>query len=214
MNDSKKITLTTIIIFIIFIAIYGIYFLKKNAIEYNIGDYVMLKDGSTWHVVVDCLKKDDYITLLSDTSIDLNSDGSNNDTMYFNSTNYNKDFYSSTIGNYLINFYMPSLVTNGIEFGTEGEIRLITLDELLNIGSFKKVSDSSNFPIYNLKKAPNWLYGSSFGTYGYWWTMTAFDANDSDVWVVNNVGNIIRDSASNNNTNSVRPVIKILKSNL
>ena len=95
-------------------------FTKNNT--YKIGDSVILKDNSKWHVISNSSEYSNYITLIKDERIDINNDGctlttgskeSDPDLFPFDSTGSKKyDITSeSNIGYYLENKYKSYLST-------------------------------------------------------------------------------------------------------
>lgn len=166
--------------------------------EYSIGDKVILNKQGSWHVIQESLIDDEYIVLLSDKTIKLDDDNQSLDSIN------NKVLFKPNDDNikfYLENTYKKLLEENNIMFGDAGEIRLITLKELLAIGSY-------NYKEYNYYKndTPEWI-----NTNTPWWTMTPYSI--SSTYYVQN-GNIYFSKDQNATRAAIRPVIKVLKSNI
>ena len=101
---------------------------------------------------------------------------------------------------YLDNTYRKELEKNGLKLGEEAEIRLITLSELQSVGQY----EYKNY-VYYKKTIPSWLLINKP-----WWTMTPF-SEKSHYYV--KVGNVYH-TKNDGEKYAVRPVIRILKSNI
>ena len=166
--------------------------------EYSIGDKIILNDYSSWHVIKESLANDDYIVLLNDNVINIEDtnqalDVQNNQVLF--------DPNDENINFYLENNYKKFLEESNVKIGDQGEIRLITLDELLTIGNY-------NYKNYNYYQAitPPWLTINTP-----WWTMTPFSTN-STYYV--HKGNIYYAKEKDTTRAALRPVIKVLKTNI
>lgn len=171
---------------------------EKNTKEYSIGDKIVLNDKSSWHVIKESLINDDYITLLKDNPINLNTN-----VQSFNIVS-NKVLFQPDDENikfYLENTYKENLEKNDINIGDDGEIRLITLNELLSIGNY-------NYKDYNYygTTIPKWLDINTP-----WWTMTPFS---SESIYYAHKGNIYFAKDNKTTRATIRPVIKVLKTNI
>lgn len=166
--------------------------------EYSIGEKIILNDYSRWHVIEESSSNEDYVTLLKDDVINIEESDQALDVVknkiLFDPNDENIKFY-------LDNTYKKELEKNNIKLGDNGEIRLITLNELLTLGNY-------NYQDYNYYQTttPNWL-----NTNVPWWTMTPF-SSDSTYYVYK--GNIYFAKDKNITRAAIRPVIKVLKSNI
>lgn len=165
--------------------------------EYRVGDKVTLLDNSDWYVLKESTNLDDYVLLLKSNTIKIV------DTKQALSTNGNLVIYTPDDDNilfYLDNTYRKDLENNGLKLGEDAEIRLITLSELQSVGQY----EYKNY-VYYKKNIPSWLQINKS-----WWTMTPF-SEKSHYYVKK--GNVYY-TKSDNEKYAVRPVIKILKSNI
>lgn len=166
--------------------------------EYSVGEKIILNDYSRWHVIEESSSNEDYVTLLKDDVINIEESDQALDVVknkiLFDPNDENIKFY-------LDNTYKKELEKNNIKLGDNGEIRLITLNELLTLGNY-------NYQDYNYYQTttPNWL-----NTNVPWWTMTPF-SSDSTYYVYK--GNIYFAKDKNITRAAIRPVIKVLKSNI
>ena len=125
-----------------------------------------------------------------------------NGTTAFSNTNY----WSSTVSSYpayvydsnsilysYVENYKTYLSTLGV---TPGEARLITYDELINLGCIEDDNTCGS--------APSWVYATSY------WSGSAL--NSSYVWRVQSVGGFDRYKYSGINSYGCRPVITISRS--
>ena len=166
--------------------------------SFIVGDKVRLKDNSSWHVIEESNSSDIYITLLKDEVIRIEDNTSNidvkNNMVLHETTDENISFY-------LDNNYRKDLEDKNIQIGEDGEIRLITLNELQAIGQYQYKDYN-----YYAKDIPDWFIIKSP-----WWTMTPF-SNDSHYYVDGK--NILSIKDVKKVRASIRPVIKMLKSNI
>ena len=170
----------------------------NNQKVFAIGDKVTLKDNSSWHVIEESASSDIYVLLLKDDTIKIDGNTTNinaKNNMVLHETSDEK------ISFYLDNEYRNVLEGNNIQIGEEGEIRLITLNELQVIGQYEYKDYN-----YYAKNSPKWLIINSP-----WWTMTPF-SNDSYYYV--NGGDIMSIKNVKKVRASIRPVVKLLKSNI
>lgn len=166
--------------------------------EYSIGEKIILNDYSKWHVIEESSSNDDYVTLLKDKIINIEKNNQVldmvNNKVLFDPNDENIKYYLDTI-------YKKELEKNNIKLGDNGEIRLITLNELLKLGNYSY----KNYNYYQTT-TPTWL-----NTNVPWWTMTPF-SSDSTYYVYK--GNIYFAKDKNTTRAGIRPVIKVLKSNI
>ena len=92
------------------------------------------------------------------------------------------------------------------------EARLITFEDLTeNLGFSESAKQCTGSCWYNKAvDTPSWIYNSNY----WYWTSTPFTDSPSDVWVVNNDGNLVYDMIGSivDNSSVVRPVIVLPKS--
>lgn len=166
--------------------------------EYSIGEKITLKNNSSWYVIEESSSTDDYITLLKDNIINIKNDNQSldikNNLITFDPNDDNIKFY-------LENTYKKELETSGIKIGEQGEIRLINLNELLTIGNY----NHQDYNYYNTS-SPKWLILDTP-----WWTSTPF-SKDSTYYVYKE--NIFFAKDKKTTRAALRPVIKVLKSNI
>ena len=172
-------------------------FKLNNNRMYSIGDRVILKNNSYYHVIKESDNNDIYVTLLSDDIIKINNNNSldvKDNKVLFNVNDENISFY-------LDNNYRKELEDKEIKIGEDGEIRLITLGELQNISEF-------SYKDYNYygKNVPSWLNIKKP-----WWTMTPY-SSDGHYYVVGK--NILSTKDVKKTRAGLRIVLKLLKSNI
>ena len=173
-----------------------VFYIGNNKI-YSIGDRIVLKDNSNWHVIKESSNTDIYVNLLSDDIIKIDSNSSmdvKNDMVLYNVEDENISFY-------LDNNYRKVLEDKNIKIGEDGEIRLITLEELQNITEYSY----KNYNYYG-KNIPEWLNIKKS-----WWTMTPY-SNAGHYYVSGK--NIITTKDVKKTRAGLRVVLKILKSNI
>ena len=169
-----------------------------NQKTFVIGDEVILKDNSNWHVIKGSDSSDIYVVLLKDDIIKIDNNVKTIDVkdnlVLHETSDENIDFY-------LDNNYRKELEDKNIRIGEDGEIRLITLSELQEIGEYQYKDYN-----YYATDIPSWLIIKS-----HWWTMTPF-SNDSHYYVSEK--NILSIKDVKKVRAAIRPVIKVLKSNI
>lgn len=164
--------------------------------EYVVGDKVNLLGNTKWYVIKESSDTDDYVTLLSDDIINILNQNTAMDNIN-NLVLIQND--EDNIKYYLENIYSKELEDKGINLGENGEIRLIHLNELLSFSNY-------NYKDYNYygTSSPKWLRIKMP-----FWTMTPF-SKDNYYYVYK--GNIYFSKI--NTRAGIRPVIKVLKSNI
>lgn len=169
-----------------------------NQKSFVVGDKVALKDNSSWHVIEETNSSDIYVVLLKDDIIQIDNNVKTidvKDNLVLHETS------DENISFYLDNNYRKELEDKSIQIGEDGEIRLITLNELQAIGEYLYKDYN-----YYAKNVPSWLIIKSP-----WWTMTPF-SNDSHYYVDGK--NILSIKDVKNIRAAIRPVVKVLKSNI
>lgn len=184
----------------------------KKTDPYEVGDAV-LYNNEYWYVLSN---NDDYITVLKDkplTASELGKYAINNgedygNIMYYNNNctnnndcnNYNKSDIKIVLDSYIVSINDDLKEVNGYK------IRLITLDELVNLG-FK---DNTNTLYYEMNDTTPFWIGSNGGEY---WVMPSNNINNN-TFVVSDYNNnsYVYESSTDNTLALVRPVINLKKS--
>ncbi len=203
-KNYKRLITITMIILIIFATGVAVYKkLDKQDVftyygAYQIGDKVVLPDGSIWYVVDYSNNKTARIKLLAEKPIDVNNDGKidNKDKLPFDKNEkaeYNKK-NEGNIAHYLEMTYKSTL----------GDLKGTIAVNLLTSKEYIKLRDSFEFG-YEWKNG-NFLAST---TLGYWWINTI---QNSKVYTVNTIGSYVL--LPSTKENYVRPVITIDKVNI
>lgn len=202
--------------------------------SYEIGDSIVLSDGSEWNVLKD--SKNGYVTLLSRYNLKYENnqfvqdstdnqyasvngfvfDEANhrdqNDTYctatYMGCNKYEKDnatvFSDSSIKQEIDKYKQQLLETSQIP--QNSIVRLITLDELENVGC----DSNGRLNVGNCHNAPQWITSTA----SYWTMEGKSNINTNDVWYVGNNRELSYDMAARITDGvgyGLRPVIEIPK---
>jgi len=205
-QSAKYIRLNLIIIFHMFMSIICSIFIIKTSIyypniifynlkSYDIGELLVMDDGSEWYVIFVSDKQDRTVTLISKDPIDINGDAKidKNDKISFDSQgNYNYDETKNDNIGYFLQTKVKDLL-NKIE-GLK-KIRLLTSEEYINIRT------KMNFG-YDWNEN-NWLANKNLEE---WWLETS---NYKMIYTVTERGSYRLYSPTEKKL--VRPVIEIDK---
>lgn len=203
---------------------------------YSVGNKVILKDGSSWHVLKDSSKTSSTVTLLSDYN--LITEGANIGNyntscseaacspLAFDTANERNDAYcnepangcnmyirnggvvikDSTIKNWLDTNYLPKIKTS-LSNATGGTLEGLSVSLPTMEDIAKADGKTFNQTIFNENLSSAFLKGTNY------WTKTASKTNSSYVWYVAD-NNINVQFASNNEQIGIRPVITTSKLNI
>lgn len=169
----------------------------NNNKKYSIGNKVVLNDNSSWHVIEESDDADIYVSLLSDDILKVD----NNDSIDAKKNMVLFNVNDENIGFYLDNDYRRILDDKNVKIGENGEIRLITLEELQKLAEYSY----KNYNYYG-KNIPGWLNIKKP-----WWTMTPYSKKGH--YYVDGK-NIIATKDEKKTRAGLRVVLKILKSNI
>ena len=183
---------------------------NKEYKEYKIGDVITF-NKETWHVIKDSNKDEDYVVILKDERL-IELDG----MPYYecpperdnglNCSGWMSDSYEDSVAKeYFDKIYIKSLGENNLKNVDGYAVRLITLDELENLGC--------NVDLKNCYEGPKWLISSRMI-----WTMTNNVERQGDVWAYGSLQNSTvyneLDSFGVGSTFNVKPVVNLLKDSI
>lgn len=207
--------------------------------EYKVGQSIVLKDGSKWHVLENSGNDNSMITLLSDYN--LNESGNyntdcgkniNNQVICtpkeFDTTNHRLTETNSycNLSEYGCNQYMQNgssvILDSSVKTWLESTYLPMISQSLTNhegnlegltvsLPTMEQLAkaDNQSFEQTQINFNSDWLTGTNY------WTRTASNQNSSYVWVVVGEHNNSYVQYANSNTQSgVRPVITVSKQNI
>ena len=208
---------------------------------YSLGDTVTY-NNIDFYVIKDSGAKDDTVTLLKAEPLTVaevnlygeshinrytyDSPGSAYDqsgyggVAYYTSNNcgyndgqWNRDGCLTNYDQSEIKYIIDSWKNTNLIDRDINEVRLLTLDELLQDFKYEEKTLSCGgactYIIYESNYIPDWLYNNSFE----YWTMSKRDSVMYGVWYINNVGNIRLGTVDQSNL-VLRPVVELYKSAL
>ena len=181
---------------------------------YKIGDEITFKNEK-WHVIKESTDKDDYVTILKDKNLIINK------STFCECEEYRQDihricikstcdYYRSVPKNYFDATYINSLGKDDLKYINGYIIRLITIDELLELGC------TMNNGSISCQDTHEWLFTDNNSAF---WTMNIDNIlshdNETYIWaaIMNNTTNkkeVIGQGSIN--SYGTRPVINLLKS--
>ena len=190
--------------------------------EYKIGDQVVLKDNSTYHVIEDAASTSATIKLLADTNVATQAfdtenlrpvisnsycaDDSHGCNMY--QANGSTVITDSSIKTWLNGTYLENLKTSITNAGGTIEdltVSIPSMEELVKAN--KNANKKFNQTIFTFDKA--YLTSTSY------WTSTAVKGNDSSyVWYIDSSTGKSAIKYANDTTIGVRPVVVTSKLNI
>ncbi len=215
----------------------GYYHYKdKDEVTYNGIDYYVIKRSNEQSDTVTLLKKDpltvDEVNKYGGVGTENNHVNKNTSGTAYDNNGYGGMAYysSSTCGykgsgwigtgcttdyaksevKYVVDAWaLDKLKANDLKEDKTGySVRLITFDDLVdNLGY--TITDENTWYAPTADVTPSWVYNSNY----WYWTMSPHEDSTSNVWYVDNGGNVYSTSVNYDEV-SVRPVITIKKSAL
>ena len=201
--------------------------LEASYREYKIGDQVTLLDNSVWWVIQNSDKRHPFVTLLKDTSLNMDSDPAITSADYrtFDSTVTSSKPYvayskisTTNIGYYLENSYRPTLTSSlsGVSGNiTYLKVRLMKLEEINKIPGVQHCGVTSYDSCVFTSDTPEWIWKR-----GHFWLMDS-PLKEANAYVYQGgypssypqYGEIYQNKSGSQSA-GFRPVIEILKTNL
>ena len=175
---------------------------------YTVGDHVSY-NGVTYYVIEDSGTGSDTVKLLKENPLTKTEMDNLNltDITITESNGYGQVQYGSSVdySTSTVKQVVDAWASTAVASGDTATARLISLDDLTdNLGY--EYFDNGSVQYYDKSEdTPSWVYNSNY----FYWTMSQY-AESSDVWIVNNNGNIQPPHPNTNYT--VRPVLELNKS--
>ena len=189
-----------------------------DEVTYNGANYYVLKDSGAKKTTVTLLKAEPLT--VEEMNIPYGGDGTVNFRRCIGQYGIGIPPHAGIYDNSTVKEYIEQWSSNYlnsddlVEDETGYSVRLITIDELIENLGYTYVEEGTSMVWRSGESTPTWIWNNEYK----YWTMSAWEDSDDNVWVVSSRNNgqygiaINEAAATCSYGNYVRPVINLLKS--